>query len=617
MTRRILFITLSALLSATAALAQREGCLWWGYHHADDVPDSHLGVSKAAVYEAAMRVSGEADPTRGAVISGVRLPFTDVSSIDSLTLWVAPTLEQQPTTEVFVGKPHVGWNVVQLPAAVAVPDTGLYVGYTFRVTQLDGQSERPLVMCNDVTDGGLWLRVAEVKAYREWYTTRRYGSLAMQLEMSGPAFLPCDVSVDAMQQNNMVAQSQDSLQLMFTTRGTQAVQTLQYSYDYGGAPLTGSYELPAALPRVYGMQGYASVPISAAATTGRLPLNFTLSGVNGQLNGSSANTGQASVLSLQRRVHHLTVMEEYTGTWCSACPRGFAGIARLKQMYPDDFVAISVHALNGDPMDVYYDYYYVMNTTLFPGCRFDRGPVTDPYDGDITDGHFHADLNFRAANAVLAPAELSVSAQWADDSLCTIESKVNFLFDDDDCRYQLAYVMTEDSLRGPDGDHAWHQMNSFSNEALAYYVEDDMQQYVNAEGTMLTNVVYNDVAISMSDVRGIEGSLSGAQVAGQPMHHSYELRRSAVSQNARNIRIVALLIDRLTRRVANAAVCTVSGDPSAIAAVGGQQQHPQQCFDLQGRRADHSSLITHHSSLRKGIVLVRQADGTMRKQFIN
>ena len=58
MTRRILFITLSALLSATAALAQREGCLWWGYHHADDVPDSHLGVSKAAVYETAMRVSG-------------------------------------------------------------------------------------------------------------------------------------------------------------------------------------------------------------------------------------------------------------------------------------------------------------------------------------------------------------------------------------------------------------------------------------------------------------------------------------------------------------------------------------------------------------------------------
>lgn len=51
-------------LFATAALAQQPGCLWWGYHHADDVPENFLGISKPLVYEAAIHVSGAEAPTQ-------------------------------------------------------------------------------------------------------------------------------------------------------------------------------------------------------------------------------------------------------------------------------------------------------------------------------------------------------------------------------------------------------------------------------------------------------------------------------------------------------------------------------------------------------------------------
>lgn len=602
MNRRIAIVAMLVLL-ATTALAQREGCLWWGYHHADNVPESWLGVSKATVYETAIHVGGNATTTQGGTISAVRLPFNNAEHIDSLTLWLTTTLGSEDLASVFVGKPQAGWNVIDLPKVVAIPDTGLYVGFTFRVTELDGMSERPLVMCNTYADGGLWLRVANVKAYSEWYNTKRFGSLALQLELSGPDVAKNSVSVDAIQNNNVVAQTQDSLQVAVTTYGTEAVSSLQYDYAFGDEQHTGTCALPRTMPRVWGAQDYFSVPLQAPVATGRMTLAYTLTGVNGTTNQCQQKTASAQVLSLQRKPHHRTVMEEYTGTWCSACPRGFAGIARLKKMYPDDFIAVSVHILNGDPMDVYYDYYYVINATQFPSCRFDRGAVTDPYDGDVTDGHFHADQNFRAANAILAPADLTVSAQWTTDSVCSIESNTTFVYDDKECRYQLVYIMVEDSLRGPEGDHQWHQKNSFNDPSMAYYVEDDMQQYVNAEGMMLDHVAYNDVVISMSDVRGISGSLSGPQVAEAPMKHQYELRRTAVSQNRDNIHIVCLLVDTETKRVANAAICPVSA-PASVQGVAAKTQHTSQAYDLQGR---------HTTGSHKGLLIVRRADGSVRK----
>ena len=605
MTRRIASAILLAVLTATAALAQREGSVWWGYYQGDEVPSNYLGVSKATVYEAAVHVNGLDAPLKGGTISAVRLPFRDVEHIDSLTLWIATELGQQELASVFVGKPQPGWNVIQLPADVSVPAEGIYVGYTFRVTELDGKSERPLIICSNYDEGGLWLRVADVKAYSEWTTTKRYGSLALQLATENPSFPACFATLDAIRQNNVVRLTADSVEVMFSSYGTEAVHSLQYRYEFGDEEKTGSYELKEPLPRVYGYQAYDVLPIMAPEETGRLPLTLTLTGVNGKtIEGSGSQ--QAEVLSLQHSTHHRTVMEEYTGTWCSACPRGFAGIARLKQLFPDDFIAVSVHILNGDPMDVYYDYYYVMNTTQFPSCRFDRGALTDPYDGDVTDGHFHADQNFRTANAIKAPANLSVSAQWTTDSVCSIESSTTFAFDDDECRYQLAYIMIEDSLCGPDDDHSWHQKNSFNDPSMAYYVEDDMQQYVNAEGMMLHGMKYNDVVIAMSDVRGIDGSLSGRQACGVPMTHSYELRRSPVSQHRENVHIVCLLIDKLTKRVANAAICPVTTS-AAVQYVAVSQQRAERAYDLQGRPA---------AKRQKGLVIVRNADGTIRKQII-
>ena len=604
MSRRFL-CQLALSLTSLAVFAQGEGSLWWGFHHDDYVPDTYLGVSKATVYEAAIHVDGAAAPLQGAAIAAVRLPFGDVTHISDVTLWIAETLDGDRLATASVASPEAGWNVVTLPQSVAVPEGGLFVGYTFTVTALDGSSDRPLVVCGEAAAGGLYLRVADVPAYAEWYNSQRFGSLALQLELKGASLPYSSVAVEAVSSDNMVTQTEDYLQAIITNYGTAVVNSLDYTYTIGGETRNGTCELKEPLTSVYGVKTNVTLPVTAPSATGRLETVLKVEAVNGVSNQQAQNQAVSQLLCLQYKPHHRTVMEEYTGTWCSMCPRGFAGIARLKQMYPDDFIAVSVHVLNGDPMDVYYDYYYVIQTTLFPSCRFDRGEVTDPYDGDNPDGHFHADQNFLAANHVLAPADLSVKAEWQDDNVCDISTTVDFAYDAASCDYLLAYVMTEDGLRGPEGDHSWHQKNSFPQ--LPYYVEDDMLPYVNATGSMIDDIAYNDVVIAMSDVRGIEGSLEGSQQVGVAKTHQWQLTRSAVSQNRENIHVVALLIDKNTKRIANAAVTSVTL-PSGIAeASADSHARPVRYYTLDGQPSNVPV---------KGVNIVRLADGSIQKLFL-
>ena len=599
-----LFCQIVLSLITLAAFAQSEGSLWWGFHHSVGVPESYLGVSKATVYEAAIHVDGTAVPLQGSVIEAVRLPFRDVTHISDVTLWLTEALDGERLAEVNVPNPTAGWNAVPLTEPIAIPEGGLYIGYTFTVTELDGLSERPLVMCYDYSDGGLWLRVTDVPTYADWYNSKRYGSLAMQLQLRGASLPYSAVAVEAMQSSNMVRQTEDQLQVTLTNYGTATVNSLHYIYKIGEETKTGTCEMSEPLPAVYGAQTTVTVPVVAPSQTGRLTASLTLDAVNGVSNTQEQREVSNQLLCLQYKPHHRTVMEEYTGTWCSMCPRGFAGIARLKKSYPDDFIAVSVHVLNGDPMDVYYDYYYVINTTQFPSCRFDRGAVTDPYDGDIPDGHFHADLNFEAANNILAAADLDVKAEWQSDDVCNISTTVDFAYDAETCDYMLAYVMTEDGLRGPEGDHSWHQRNSFPQ--LTYYVEDDMQQYVNATGAMLDDIAYNDVVIAMSDVRGIEGSLEGSQQVGVTKTHSYQLTRSAVSQSKENIHVVALLIDKQTKQITNAAITEVRQSAGIGVTNAGNHTGHVRYYTLDGRSM---------STPQKGLNIVRKADGSIQKRL--
>ena len=66
------------------------------------------------------------------------------------------------------------------------------------------------------------------------------------------------------------------------------------------------------------------------------------------------------------------VMEEATGTWCSSSPRGIEIIKRMKDLYPDNFIPISIHT-EFDPMDATKQYTsFFDNIMNIPYCHINR-----------------------------------------------------------------------------------------------------------------------------------------------------------------------------------------------------------------------------------------------------
>lgn len=46
------------------------------------------------------------------------------------------------------------------------------------------------------------------------------------------------------------------------------------------------------------------------------------------------------------------MLEDFTGTWCQFCPNGTRGIENLMIQYPTNFIPVSSHNANGDPLEV-------------------------------------------------------------------------------------------------------------------------------------------------------------------------------------------------------------------------------------------------------------------------
>ena len=84
---------------------------------------------------------------------------------------------------------------------------------------------------------------------------------------------------------------------------------------------------------------------------GRNSANLTLLPVGSVLFSTRAPIGKVAIageemyylVQRQSAFNRKVVMEEGTGTWCGYCPEGMATILRMKEKYPDNFIAVAIH----------------------------------------------------------------------------------------------------------------------------------------------------------------------------------------------------------------------------------------------------------------------------------
>lgn len=303
--------------------------------------------------------------------------------------------------------------------------------------------------------------------------------------------------------------------------------------------------------------------------------------VNGKANTSDAATAEleVDVIPVGSGFSRNVVVEEFTGTWCSYCPRGIVVMEKIREDYPDGkLIPVTIHT--GDEMqsDTYIPVSQYGGNGV-PSVVFNRDVQMYPWTyQNVID----AALSVAETPAV---AKVNATAEIVLESANEIKVKTvtNFANKSDkaDQRFVLSFGVTQDYV-GP-----YTQQNSYSGDPAG-----TAGGWENLPGEV--SVMYNDVARYLDTFEGIPGSIP-AQV--QPgvdyeYEHTLTLPQVVVDEVVTDIprghcNVVVYIIEKLTGKVHNAFTvkATQLGNNAGVDNVAvDNADAPVEYFNLQGVR---------------------------------
>ena len=306
---------------------------------------------------------------------------------------------------------------------------------------------------------------------------------------------------------------------------------------------------------------------------------------------------------------HRPLIEEYTGLWCQWCPRGHVAMEMIDEKYGADQVSISYHVT--DAMSVTET--FVVNVMGVPVGTVDRGPLIDPYYGETEREDFAISRNIEAAMALETPVDIQVGAELIGNKV-NVRTTVTAAEDIDNANYQIGYVLTCSGL----SNSSWRQMNEYSSYRGKDTFKGTPLEPLTEESVYIRGMVYNNVAVDVTGMRGVSGSLPASITAGETYQHTYSFNnidRNALIQDPNRLEVAAFVINKSTGRIVNAnkysfykahgqdeenAVKEVIVDAEVVST---------EYFDLNGTRVADPA---------KGIFICRQtlSDGTVRTQKV-
>jgi hypothetical protein len=161
--------------------------------------------------------------------------------------------------------------------------------------------------------------------------------------------------------------------------------------------------------------------------------------------------------------------------------------------------------------------------------------------------------------AASAPGEISVSAKWTNNSKMSIDisTKTKFATASSSSRYGIGFVLVADGLVGT--DYGWAQSNYYSG-ASGY--EDDQYMYpFTQQPSSITDIEYNHVAVDGWGVQyGLEGSIPQSFSANKDLNYAYQadISGNTLIQDKSKLQVIALLLDKNTGTILNAAKTTIA-----------------------------------------------------------
>lgn len=582
------------------------------------------GSEKAETYDVAIELTNPA--LVGMKVTSITVPFLPASEdyVLDLKFFMTTKLDIQLIDGKNVNVPDIASYDLTYPTAAdpgvetatvtytlaepyVIPEGGIYVGYELRVKKVvDGvaASKTPIACSTPGRAGGFWMRGS--RSQRTWAEISGKQNEVLQINVGLEGDLVDNaLGISSVERYRGVVLEAGQANVEVVNTGNNPVKSITYVSTLGDHGYV--YEMDLSdnpIPAVYGAVRTLPLNIPTFWEVGTQPLKISITHVNGEENGSNIRRyeGEASVLPFIPKFN--PYVEEYTGTGCQYCPRGYAAMEHMKETYPNEFYAAVWHGYNSsDPMYPYWGSTEGVASwpsqlcSGFPYATINRTDGIDPYYGYYQD-RFGLEDAWKEAAALETNAEIRAWAQWdaANENLINVSSNVIFVADAlPGETYRIEYVLVADGLYDDNDDDtddaSWAQTSAYNNAGGMEY----MEAFVG-KGSKVYGLTYNDVAILSSGIGGIKGSVPEAKY-GVPVSNTAVLntlrainyKKKQINFKKENLRVIALLLkdNGVCGQVVNCARVDILDAESGIESINGNANKfvtNTIYFDLTGRR---------------------------------
>lgn len=376
------------------------------------------------------------------------------------------------------------------------------------------------------------------------------------------------------------------LSFQFTNTGNKAPTSFEVITTLDGATASQNVELDGSIKK--GKTGIFKIALACPENGGNYPLTVNISKVNGVENDASTHERSTSLAVLEKYIKRVSLMEEYTGTWCGFCPRGWVALEALNRDMPEEVVCVAYHA--GDPMQTEgASLTLPQSVDGYPSMYLNR-------DQSLSSSAPH---NYVIeANMTPSSASVTVEAVWADENQTSIEANatIDFALDAEAGAYSVEYILRHDNMKN---EAEWFQSNYYSGGGADS--DDPLWSNFVGQDSYVAGLTFNDVAIANSRFYKFDGTLAAGTPAA-PAQSSFmfegvdKLKSSqdmkTILQNREDLKVIAVLTDNSSKKVIYAAECHVKpyGSAGVDAPSNDDADAPVEFFNLQGMKVNSDNL---------------------------
>lgn len=566
----------------------------------------YFGTQKKENYDVAVMLADK--NLKGKKIEAIRAPFKSSENISKVTVWITKklTLENRKNVaDVMTVDAAFDGNTASatLDTPYTIDSDTLYVGYSFSVDAITPTTKTPIALVADQSMSGFFLHTS--RSFMKWVDKSLVGSSALEVDIAGVGANAANIA----ELGTIYGQVNTATDVTLTVKnlGYNGVKSFGYSYKAGDVEGSGNVELEKPLPAIYNASTEVGIKVDAIAAKGTYPLIVTIDKVNGESNcEATANEGKLVVFTSIPK--HNPVLEEYTGTWCGWCPRGYVGLKLLNKYHPN-FIGLAYH--QGDAMEIMDGKEFPSWGGGFPSADIDRlyDGNLDPYLG-VDKMEFGIEKIWKEEAKKLAPASAAVEGVF-NAEVDKINAKATFVFVEnqtDADKYKVEFVLVADDLHGK--GQGWDQSNYYSADNIGTMPSPEVDPFATGKKSV-SGLHFDDIVVATTRLNGGLVQLPATIGMDEPVSVEGEFEvdkvvntsKQSLIQDKTKLRVVALLVDA-NNKIVNAAKANVTGGTaSGIAIVGNNtngSDSPVAIYNLQGQRLD---------SMQNGVNVVKYASG--------